>query len=343
VPGTATNDAPAVKARPLPPGGTVGVPAPSSPYDQRSEIDRGVRWWESRGYAVKLGAGIYERDDYVAGKPAQRARDLESLFADPDVDAVQVLGGGYGASEVVPLLDHDVVAENPKPFVGYSDITALHVSIRQRTGLVTFYGPGLGGMGNPKRADWSKDRLLRALTSTEPLGEVPPRPDDPYVGALGRGRVTAPLVGGCLWLLRETLATPWELETDGCILFFEDVHCPPWYVDGMLTHLRNAGKLDDIVGMAIGEFHKSEATVDPEPWLRSRSLEDVFERQLEPLGIPIVFNLPLGHGEHLATIPLGVTATVDADSRTLTIDEPALEQDPAHEPAAVHAAVRASR
>jgi muramoyltetrapeptide carboxypeptidase len=328
----------AMKAKPLPDGGTIGVPAPSSPYDARSEIDRGVRWWESCGYRVKLGAGIHERDDYVAGDPQVRARDLEALFGDQEVDAVQVLGGGYGASEVVPLLDHDVIAANPKPFVGYSDITALHVSIGRRTGLVTFYGPGLSGMGNPKRADWSKDRLLRALTATDALGEVPARPDDPYIGAVGTGRVTAPLVGGCLWLLRETLATPWELDADGCILFFEDVHCPPRYVDGMLVQLRNAGKLENVVGMAIGEFHKSEAKDALEPWLRSRSLEDVFERHLAPLGIPIVFNLPLGHGEHLATIPLGVTATVDADARALTIDEPALETAPAPAEAAAAAA-----
>jgi muramoyltetrapeptide carboxypeptidase len=314
-----------VKAMPLPKGGTIGVPAPSSPYDERSDIDRGVRWWESRGYRVKLGAGIYERDDYVAGDAQVRAADIEAAFTDEEVDAVQVFGGGYGASEVVPLLDYDVIAANPKAFVGYSDITALHVAIRQRTGLVTFYGPGLSGMGSPKRGDWSKDRLLHALTATEPIGEVPARPDDPYIGALNGGRVTAPLIGGCLWLLRETLATPWEVETDGAILFFEDVHCPPWYVDGLLVHLRNAGKLDNVAGMAIGQFHKSEAKDEPEPWLRSRSLEDVFERHLEPLGIPVVFNLPLGHGDHLCTIPLGVTATVDADRRTLTIDEAGLE------------------
>jgi muramoyltetrapeptide carboxypeptidase len=310
--------------RPLPEGGTIGVPAPSSPYEQRSEIDRAVRWWEGRGYQVKLSAGTYAQDDYVAGDAAARARDLEALFADPEVDVVQAQRGGYGASEVVPLLDFDKIGENPKPFVGYSDITALHIAIRQRTGLVTFYGPGFVGMGSAKRGDWSKERLLRAMTATEPLGEVPPRPDDPYIGAIGSGRVTAPLVGGCLWLLRETLATPWEIELDGGILFFEDVHCPPWHVDGMLTQLRNAGKLEHVAGVAIGQFHDSDPTKEKAPWLRSRSLEDVFEHHLEPLGIPVVFNLPLGHGEHLCTIPLGVTATVDADARTLTIDEPAL-------------------
>jgi muramoyltetrapeptide carboxypeptidase len=205
----------------------------------------------------------------------------------------------------------------------------LHVSIRRRTGLVTFSGPGLGGMGNPKRQDWSKDRLLRALTATDALGEVPARPDDTYVGALGTGRVTAPLVGGCLWLLRETLATPWELDADGCILFFEDVHCPPWHVDGMLTQLRNAGKLERIAGVVVGEMYKCEEHRQAEPWLRSRSMEDVFEHHLEPLGVPILHNLPLGHGDHLCTIPLGVTATIDADARTLTFAEPSLEATPA--------------
>ncbi|MFY9579970.1 MAG: LD-carboxypeptidase [Gaiellaceae bacterium] len=317
-----------LKARPLPEGGTIGVPAPSSPFENRSEIDRGRRWWEERGYRVKLGSGVYAQDDYFAGDPETRARDLNALFADPDVDVVQSLRGGYGASQVVPLLDYDTIAENPKPLVGFSDITALHVAIRQRTGLVTFYGPGLTGMGNPKR-DWSKERLLNALTSTEPLGEIPVRPEDPYIGSLGSGRATAPLVGGCLWLLRETLATPWEFDMDGCILFFEDVHAPPWQVDGMLTQFRNAGKLEHVAGVVIGELYESDPTKDQNPWLRSRSMEDVFEHHLEPLGVPVVFNLPLGHGENLWTLPLGVTATVDADARTVTIDEPALEPQPA--------------
>src|SRR6266550_5223232 len=304
-----------IKPPPLPEGGTIGVAAASSPFENRSEIDRGIRWYEERGYRVKLAPGVHARDDYVAGDARARAHDVTGLFADDDVDIVQMLRGGYGASQVVRHLDYDVIAANPKPLVGYSDVTALHVAIRQRTGLVTFYGLGLTSMGSPKREEWSKERFLRAMTAVEPLGDVPARPDDPYIGALGSGRATAPLVGGCLWLLRETLATPWEFDMDGCILFFEDVHAPPWHVDGMLTQFRNAGKLEHVVGVVIGELYESDPTKDQNPWLRSRSMEDVFEHHLEPLGVPVVFNLPLGHGEHLCTIPLGVTATVDADAR----------------------------
>jgi len=313
-----------LKAHPLPNGGTIGVAAASSPFENRSEIDRGVRWYEERGYRVKLAPHVYARDDFVAGDAQARADDVTALFADDDVDVVQMLRGGYGASQVVPLLDYEVIAANPKPFVGYSDVTALHVAIRQRTSLVTFYGLGLTSMGAPKREEWDKERFLRAVTATEALGEVPARPDDPYIGRLGSGRATAPLVGGCLWLLRETLGTPWEVELDGAVLFFEDVHAPPSNVDGMLTQLRNAGKLENVKGIAIGEMHKSEHSDEPDPWLRSRSMEDVFEHHLEPLGVPILHNLPLGHGKHLVTIPLGVTATIDADARSLTIDEAAL-------------------
>lgn len=313
-----------MKARPLPPGGTIGVPAPAGPWDERSEVDRGVRWWTSQGYRVKLAEGIWERDDYVAGDPKSRARDLLAMFEDPEVDAIQVFGGGYGCAEVAPLLDLDVVASNPKPFVGFSDITVLHLAFRQVTGLVSFYGPGLGGVGSARAQDFTRDRLLRALTDPTPLGGIPARPDDPYVGALNGGRATAPLVGGCLWLLADSLATPWEVETKGAILFFEDLHTPPWQVDSELTHLRNAGKLDGLAAVAIGEMFQCEEGRFPDPLLRSRSMEDVFERQFEPMGIPVLFNLPLGHGKHLATIPLGVTATIDAEARTLTIDEPAL-------------------
>jgi muramoyltetrapeptide carboxypeptidase len=314
-----------VKGRPLPPGGTIGVPAPASPWDERSEVDRGVRWWESRGYRVKLGQGIWDRDDYLAGDPKSRARDITEAFRDPEVDVVQVFGGGYGAAEVAPLLDLDVIAEHPKPFVGYSDITVLHLAFRKHAGLVTFYGPGLGGVASPKAEDFTRDRLLRALSDPAPLGEVPARPDDPYVGAIGSGRATAPLVGGCLWLLADSLATPWEVETDGAILFFEDLHSPSWMVDSELTHLRNAGRLEGIAGVVAGEMFQCEDWRFPDPGVRTKSMEDVFERHFEPMGIPVVFSLPLGHGKHLATIPLGVRAAVDADARTVTIEEPALE------------------
>jgi len=309
-------------ASPLPAGGTIGVAAPASPYDARSEIERGVEWWESKGYRVKLAPGVFARDDYIAGDARARANDLTAMFADPEVDVVQSLQGGYGSAQTIPHVDFDVIAANPKPFLGYSDITALHVAIRQRTGLATLYAYGLIGVGDPEATRFTLDRLLQVLAG-DGTGEVPRDPDDPYVRALNGGTVTAPLVGGCLWLLMQTMGTPWEVEADDAILFFEDVKAPPYYVDGFLTQLKAAGKLDRIAGVVVGEMKDCDwgDQRQASDWARSRSIEDVLEEHLAPLGIPILYKLPLGHGKHLAALPLGVRCTLDADRRTLTVDE----------------------
>lgn len=309
--------------RPLPDGGCIGVAAPASPYDNRSETLRGVEWWESQGYRVKLADGVWDRRDYVAGDAKARARDLTALFADPEVDVVQCLQGGFGSAQTLPYLDYDVIAANAKALCGYSDITALHVGIRQRTGLATIHSNGLMGMGAPDTPAFNKDRLLAVLRGGG-AGEVPRDPEDPYVRAIRGGRVTAPIVGGNIWLLMQTLATPWEFDAEDCILFFEAVDEPPWIIDGTLTQFAHAGKLERVAGVVVGELHRCEWREDRPEWPRTKSVEDVLEEHLEPLGVPVLYRLPLGHGKHHAAMPLGVLATLDADARTLTIDEPAL-------------------
>jgi muramoyltetrapeptide carboxypeptidase len=309
--------------RPLPEGGTIGVAAPASPYERRSDVLRSIEWWEARGYRVKLAEHALARDDYVAGDPRLRAADLNALFADPEVDVVQCLQGGYGSAQAIPHLDFDAIAASPKALVGFSDITALHVAVRQRTGLATVYANGFLGVGDPETTDFSRERLLAVLRGGG-AGDVPRNPDDPYVRALVGGRATAPLVGGCLSLLMQTLGTPWEVDLDGAILFFEDYYLPPYQADAFLTQLEQAGKLREVRGVVVGEMEKCDWGDHPHGWPRTRTLEDVLEVHLEPLGVPVLYKLPLGHGKHLATIPLGVTATLDADAGRLTIDTPGL-------------------
>jgi muramoyltetrapeptide carboxypeptidase len=311
-------------APPLPAGGTIGVPAPASPYVNRSDVLRGVEWWESHGYRVKLAPGVFDRDDYVAGDAARRGADLTAMFVDREVDVVHCLQGGFGSAQAIPFVDFEAVAASPKPFVGFSDITALHVALRRRTGLATFYGPGLAGVGDPETTTFTRERLLAVLRG-EGGGRVPPNPDDPYTRTLRGGSVTAPLVGGCLWLLLHTMGTPWEVELEGAIFFFEDYDAPPWHVDGMLTQLGHAGKLETVRGVVVGDMEGCDWRENRPEWPRTRSIEDVLEHHLEPLGVPVLYKLPLGHGKHLATIPLGVTATLDADARTLTFESPGLQ------------------
>ena len=316
----------ALKPGPLPEGGTIGVPAPASPYHNRSSIFRGVEWWESRGYKVKLSKGIYERDAYVAGSAETRARDINAMFADDEVDVVQTMTGGYGSAHTIPHLDFDVIRNNPKPFVGYSDITALHTGIAHYTGMVTFYGPGLMETNDPETKEFTQQRLLKALTTTEPLGEVPRKPDDGYIRPFNSGSVRGTMVGGCLWLLGQTIGTPWQVDLAGKIFFFEDVDAPPWYVDGLLNQMKQAGMLDEVIGVVIGELEKCDWRETKPEWPQTLSIEDVLERYIEPLDVPCIYGLPIGHGKHLATIPLGVDVTLDADNRKLVVEEPALEK-----------------
>jgi muramoyltetrapeptide carboxypeptidase len=124
------------------------------------------------------------------------------------------------------------------------------------------------------------------------------------------------------------MGTPWEIDLHGHIFFFEDTDCPAWFIDGFLLQLTLAGKLDGVAGVVVGDLERCDWREERPEWPRTKSVEDVLEERLEPLGVPVLYKLPLGHGKHLATIPLGVRATLDADARTLVIDEPALREEP---------------
>jgi muramoyltetrapeptide carboxypeptidase len=295
--------------------------APSGPWFNRSDILRPQEWWTERGYTVRLTDSVWAQDDYVAGDPELRAKDLHDLFADPEVDVIQVLWGGTGANAVLPHLDYDMIAEHPKALMGFSDITNLHIALRQRSGLATFHGPGFGSMGIPERTAFTWDSALKAFAAGG-VGEVPRDPEDPYVRAIVGGRATAPIVGGNLFTFVHLIGTPWDPVFDDAILFLEEVNEPPYVMEVHLTQLLLSGKLDRVAGVVVGELKNCDWSEERPEAPRSRSIEDVLERTLAPLGVPVLYKLPLGHGKHLATIPLGVEATLDADARTLTIDQP---------------------
>ncbi len=307
--------------RSLPAGGTIGVCAPSGPYYNASDLLRPKRWWEDRGYSVKMTEGTWAKDDYVAGPPEQRAADLHSLFTDPDVDVIQVLWGGTGAMQVLPHLDFDLIAAHPKALMGFSDITNLHVALLKGSGLATFHGPGFGSMGIPERTPFTWDSALEAFTKGG-AGPVPTDPDDLYRRTIAPGRVTAPIVGGNLFTFVHLMGTPFEPTFDGAILLWEEVHTPAYIIEVHLEQLRLAGKLANVAGVVVGELKDCDWSEQRPEAPRNRSIEDVLERHLAPLGVPVLYRLPLGHGKHLASIPFGVTATLDADAESLMIDQP---------------------
>jgi muramoyltetrapeptide carboxypeptidase len=307
---------------PLPPGGTIGIVSPASPYNRYSDVLRGIAWWEARGYRVKLAAGALERTDWTAGSPQNRARDLMALFSDPEVDAIQCLRGGTGSAQIIPLLDFAAIAKHPKPFIGFSDITALHTALLRFTGMATFYGPSLTVVATASA--FTTDRMLQVL-SGQTTGPVPRDPADPFVRALAPGSASGRIVGGCLSDLLATMGTPWELDLDGAIFIFEELGSSPHHIERALLQLEQTGKLAHVRGIVVGDLSESEwSDGGGAPWPRTKTLEEVLEDRLAPLGVPVLYPLPFGHGDRNATIPLGVQATVEADTCGLVITEPAL-------------------
>jgi muramoyltetrapeptide carboxypeptidase len=300
----------------LRPGDTVGVVAPASPWENRSDILRAVAALEAWELHVLLGAHVDDRHGYFAGTDQDRADDLHAMLSHPDVRAVFGLMGGYGSPRLIPLLDPDVFSANRKALCGFSDLTTIHLAMAAWGNTISFYSNGASGLGSPEVTEWSKATLRRALFSAEPFGEILPDPDDPYVRTIRGGTARGRLVGGCAGLVASTLGTPIQIDARDRILVLEEIELGTEDFDATLTHLRNAGVLGAAAGIVVGDVKTKQTG-----YVTELSTEDVLEELLAPLGVPVIYGLPIGHGKHHATVPLGAMATLDADAGRLIVEE----------------------
>jgi muramoyltetrapeptide carboxypeptidase len=304
------------KPRRLREGDTVAVVAPASSWESRSELLRGVAGLEAWGLRVTLGDHVNDRHGYMAGRDEDRAADLHAALADPEVRAIVCLQGGYGTPRLIPLLDEASFAANPKAICGYSDLTTLHLAAQRWGNVISFYSNGATGVGAPEVTDFSKASLKRALFSAESYGPIGPNPDDPYVRTVVGGRATGRLTGGCAGLLSSAIGTRLQPDFRGRIVILEEIDNEGYIHDGILTQLRNAGLFDGAAGIVVGDI-KSKWSGG----IAELSAEDIVEEVLGPLGLPLIFGLPIGHNKHHATVPLGALATLDADAGTLVVEE----------------------
>ncbi len=317
-----------LKPRALRPGDTVGLVTPSTYVSDPDRLWLARRTIEELGFRCKVGRAVGRRDGYLAGSIRERVDDLHAMFADPEVKAVFCIRGGYGSAMLLDSLDYALIRRNPKIFLGYSDITALHLAIGRHAGLVTFHGPVvLSGL-----SDWTLEHFRRALFETKPLGRLsnppeprPIRPRHPW-RAVRPGRARGPLIGGNLTLISTTLGTPYEIQTEGRILFLEDVGEEPYSIDRMLTHLRLAGKFRGIRGLIFGECAACRPREFQPGFESTFSTGEVVENILGRLDVPVLTGLVIGHTDDQLTLPLGVEAELDADAGTLTILESALAE-----------------
>lgn len=242
-------------ARPpaLRPGDRVAVVSPAGPPN-RERVTAGLTMLRDWGFRPVLGAHACDRTGYLAGTDADRVADLQAALDQPEIRAVLTTRGGYGTQRIIDAVRLELLAENPKLFVGYSDLTAAHLAIQRRAGLATLYGPSVGW--NPERLPVeSADALLAAMVDPGSPIVFRTDPAEPTAAlTLGRGTATGRVVGGNLSLLAASLGTPDQPDTHGAILFLEDVAEAPYAVDRMPRQLLRAGLLREVAGVVVGPF-----------------------------------------------------------------------------------------
>jgi muramoyltetrapeptide carboxypeptidase len=316
-------DAPLIRPPALQPGDTVGLITPASYVSDPDRLLLAERTLKHFGLTPKWGRHIGKRSGYLGGSVQERLDDLHEMFRDRSVNAVWAIRGGYGSAQLLDRIDYGLLRKNPKIFLGYSDITAMHLAIQKQAGLVTFHGPVVLS----RFSDFTQTHFRRALFETEPIGTLtnpPPsnwlRPDH-LLRTVRPGKARGALTGGNLTLISTMMGTPYEIETRGRILLLEDVDEQPYSIDRMLTQLRLAGKFDGVAGVVFGECSECRPR-EFRPSLESTfSTGEVIDQILGDLKVPVLSGLTIGHTDDQLTIPLGLAATLDADKGELVIEE----------------------
>lgn len=310
-----------IKPKGLAKGDTIGVIAPASPSEKKSEVVRAKEFIEDLGYKVVLGKNVNKLKGFVAATEEERASDFNEMFRRDDIDAVFVTQGGYGTAQLLNLLDFKLVKENPKIFTGFSDITSLHLMLNKFCELTTFHGPGMARFNKEDLTDYTKKYFFKAVSQEEPIGKIELADNKKWLNSISDLTAEGEIIGGNLTLICSSLGTPYEIDCKDKLLLIEEVDAEPWIFDHMMCHLRNAGKLNDAKGFIIGECSNCVPNKFEPGYLSDTGVEDILDYYLSPLGKPALYGLPLGHTEDLATVPLGVHARVDCSKKTFEILE----------------------
>lgn len=283
--------------RALKSGDTIGIAAPASPFDRKKFI-KGIHVLEKLGFETFYRHDIFDQSRYLAGSDNRRTEELSELFSNKNISAIMFARGGYGSQRIIPLLDVSFLANHKKPVIGFSDVTALLAFLNQKAGMPTFYGPVITQLGAAEK-ETTADAFFKAITTGGPLGQVLSTGSK----ALKAGSASGKLIGGCLSLICSSMGTPYELDTEGSILFIEDAGEKVYVLDRMLTQLKNAGKFDGVGGVIFGSL------IPPED--EPHDVEAMILDVLSDFTGPIMTNFPAGHVDEFITLPLNVAIDLD--------------------------------
>jgi muramoyltetrapeptide carboxypeptidase len=294
-------------------GDTIAIVAPARGVNLE-QLQRVKQVLEQRGYRVKHASDIGRRYGYLAGTDERRAEELMQAFLDPEVKAVFPFTGGYGTTRILERLDYAAIAANPKILIGFSDITGLHLALQAKAPIISFHSPNPdGGWGreqgmNPYAERWLW-RAIEAIPNSAETGFTYDVPDPTEaLTAMRPGKAAGRLTGGNLSLVAALMGTPFEIQTEGRVVFLEDVHEAPYRIDRYLSQLRLAGKLREPAAVVLGQF--TDAGEHDEDGL---TMEQVMRDYFQDAPYPVITNFPAGHVSYNATLPIGAMVEVDAD------------------------------
>lgn len=293
-------------------GSRIALVAPAGPLSE-DRIAVAVERCRALGLEPVLGRSAHNRTGYLAGTDAERATDLQIAINDDSIAAIWALRGGYGTVRLLNHVDFKLLRQRPKPFIGFSDNTTLHLNLFN-SGIVSFHGPHAGGDFPPE----TREGFERVLFHPAAAHQLPLRPGDPSPRTLRPGQAHGPLIGGNLSLLAAACGTSACMQARGCIVFMEEVGEPAYRIDRMFEQLIQSGAFVGIAGFAFGRF--SEMV----PSENDRAVEEILLEVADRLQVPAVVDFPVGHVEHNWTLPLGVVADLNASEATLDILEPAV-------------------
>lgn len=291
-----------IQPKALLPGGKIGIVALAGPLEVET-VFKGEATLKELGFDVVVAPSCYERKGYLAGmSDRRRAEDLIMMFADDEVDAILCMRGGYGCNRIIPYLKNFKFSKYPKPFVGYSDITYLHIYLNQCHNLITYHGPML------------KDLMLKDEVTLQSAKHViieakPVELTDISYYDDTKDSVEGILVGGNLTIICSTLGTPYEIDTKDKILFIEEVNEPVYAIDRLLTQLRYSGKLEDAAGIMIGDFNVFD----------KKASAKLLKKMLKGLGKPVAYGIESGHCSPLLTLPMGAKVCLNPNEHRVKI------------------------
>jgi len=314
---------PTVKPPRLKPGDTVGLINPAGATFHHDDVAIAEETLTALGLRMKAGKHLLDRYGYLAGSDKARAADVNTMFSDPEVDAVFTLRGGWGCNRILDLLDYESIAKHPKIIMGYSDITSLLLALNAKTGLVTFHGPVVVSTWNKYSTDFVKQLLFDAETfsmeNPQETGDNLTQVND-RVLTINSGKASGKLLGGNLTVLTAMVGSDYLPDFRDSILFLEEVGEDIYRVDRMLTQLKLAGILDRLSGFVFGKCSKCK----PGESYGSLTLEEVLDDHIKPLGIPAWYGSMIGHIENKFTMPLGIKAEINASNGRIRLQEPAV-------------------